>query len=111
MNPVHCTIGNLKEKRISDRIILFNYHLQEVSEMLECKDPKHPLTTTEKHVIDYLNDNIANIASLSITDIAEKAYVSVATVSRASGNAGSTASWPRAFTWRRSTRQPSASCR
>ena len=51
--------------------------------MLECKDPKHPLTTTEKHVIDYLNDNIANIASLSITDIAEKAYVSVATVSRA----------------------------
>lgn len=51
--------------------------------MLECKDPKHPLTTAETHVVDYLNDNIANIASLSITDIAERAYVSVATVSRA----------------------------
>ena len=58
--------------------------------MLESKDLNHPLTATETHVIDYLNDHIANIASLSITDIAEKTYVSVATVSRAIRKCGFT---------------------
>ncbi|MBO4836802.1 MAG: MurR/RpiR family transcriptional regulator [Clostridia bacterium] len=51
--------------------------------MLECRDRKHPLTPAEKHVVDYLNDHIADIASLSITDISEGAFVSNATVSRA----------------------------
>ena len=51
--------------------------------MLECRDPKHPLTATEKHVVDYLNENIGQIASLSINDISEGAFVSNATVSRA----------------------------
>ncbi len=51
--------------------------------MLECNDPKRPLTPAERHVVDYLNENIARIASLSITDISEGAYVSTATVSRA----------------------------
>ena len=51
--------------------------------MLECTDLRHPLTPAERHVVDYLNDNIADIASLSIGDIAEGAFVSNATVSRA----------------------------
>lgn len=51
--------------------------------MLECKDPKHPLTTAEIHVVDFINENIGKIASLSINDIAEGAFVSNATVSRA----------------------------
>ena len=51
--------------------------------MLECTDAKHPLTTAEMHVVHYVNENIAKIASLSINDIAEGAFVSNATVSRA----------------------------
>jgi len=51
--------------------------------VLECRGPRHPLTSTEKHVIDYLNENIEEISSLSITDISERAFVSTATVSRA----------------------------
>ena len=44
--------------------------------MLACKDPKHPLTTAEMHVVDFVNENIRKIASLSINDIAEGAFVS-----------------------------------
>ena len=51
--------------------------------MLECRDPKHPLTAAERHVVDFVNENIAGIASLSISDVAEGAFVSNATVSRA----------------------------
>lgn len=41
------------------------------------------LTATEQTAIDYINSHIAQIAELSITDIAELAFVSPATVSRA----------------------------
>ena len=46
-----------------------------------CDDKK--LTTTEQTAIDYINKHIDLIAELSITEIAEQAFVSPATVSRA----------------------------
>jgi DNA-binding MurR/RpiR family transcriptional regulator len=41
-----------------------------------------PFTTAEKQVLNFIKENISNLASLSITDIAEQAFVSTATISR-----------------------------
>lgn len=51
--------------------------------MLRCADEHRPLTRLEKLVIDYMNLNISSAEDVSISDIAQGAYVSLATVSRA----------------------------
>lgn len=49
---------------------------------LKCKKGQY-LTTTEQVAIDYINDNVENIIELTISEIAERAFVSAATISRA----------------------------
>lgn len=49
---------------------------------LKCKKGQY-LTTTEQVAIDYINDNVENIIDLTISEIAERAFVSAATISRA----------------------------
>lgn len=51
--------------------------------MLVCADPNKPLTKLEKEVIDFMNYRAPDIREVTITDIAEQAFVSTATVSRA----------------------------
>ena len=51
--------------------------------MLTCSNPDYPLSKLERHVIDFLNSNPDCIASMTISEIADQAFVSVATVSRA----------------------------
>lgn len=50
--------------------------------LLKCEEGQS-LTATEKIAIDYINDNVNIIANMTISDIAEKAYISTATISRA----------------------------
>ena len=49
---------------------------------LKCEKGQH-LTTSEQNAIDYINENVDVIGEMTISDIAEKAYVSTATISRA----------------------------
>ena len=49
---------------------------------IECCDGKK-LTSSEQAAIDCINQNVNTVAEMSITDIADKAFVSPATVSRA----------------------------
>ena len=49
---------------------------------ISCCDGRK-LTATEQTAIDYINQNTELVAELSITEIAERAFVSTATVSRA----------------------------
>ena len=49
---------------------------------ISCCDGRK-LTATEQTAIDYINHNTELVAELSITEIAERAFVSTATVSRA----------------------------
>ena len=49
---------------------------------ISCSDWRK-LTSTEQAEIDYINQNTELVAELSITEIAERAFVSTATVSRA----------------------------
>lgn len=49
---------------------------------LKCQDGQH-LTPNEQHVIDYINQNVDKIADLTISEIADQAYVSASTISRA----------------------------
>lgn len=51
--------------------------------MLVCANPNKPLTKLEKEVVDYLNFRVTDVREVTITDVAEKAFVSTATVSRA----------------------------
>lgn len=51
--------------------------------MLTCSNSDYPLSKLERHVVDFLNSNPDCIASMTISEIADQAYVSVATVSRA----------------------------
>ncbi len=51
--------------------------------MLRCIDESKPLTNLESLVINYMNKNISSVDNISISDVAEGAYVSLATVSRA----------------------------
>ena len=50
--------------------------------LLKCENGKY-LTTTEKIAIDYINNNTDVIMDMSIDEIAGKAFVSAATISRA----------------------------
>lgn len=49
---------------------------------LKCEKGQH-LTNSEQNVIDYINDNVDAIGDMTISEIADKAFVSTATVSRA----------------------------
>ena len=49
---------------------------------LKCEKGQH-LTSSEQNVINYINNNVDNIGDMTITEIAEEAFVSTATVSRA----------------------------
>ena len=49
---------------------------------LKCEPGLH-LTSTEKVAIDYINQNMDTIVDLTISEIADRAYVSAPTVSRA----------------------------
>lgn len=50
--------------------------------LLKCEKGKH-LTASEKIAIDYINQNTDKIMDMSIDEIAEHAFVSTATISRA----------------------------
>lgn len=50
--------------------------------LLKCKKGLH-LTNSEQQAIDYINDNVDTIADMTISEIAEKAFVSASTISRA----------------------------
>lgn len=50
--------------------------------LLKCESGKY-LTTTEKIAIDYINENADEILDMSIEEIAGRAFVSAATISRA----------------------------
>lgn len=50
--------------------------------LLKCEDGQN-LTATEKIAIDYINEHVDTIADMTISDIAKKAYISTATISRA----------------------------
>ena len=49
---------------------------------LKCEKGQR-LTITEEVAINYINENVENIADLTISEIAEKAFVSPSTISRA----------------------------
>ena len=49
---------------------------------LKCQRGQH-LTPNEQQVIDYINENIDKISDLTISEIADRAYVSASTISRA----------------------------
>ena len=49
---------------------------------LKCEKGQH-LTSSEQNVINYINDNVDSIGDMTISEIADKAFVSTATVSRA----------------------------
>ena len=49
---------------------------------LKCEKDQR-LTNSEQNVIDYINENVDAIGDMTISEIAEKAFVSTATVSRA----------------------------
>lgn len=51
--------------------------------MLFCNDLRHQLSKLEKLVIEYMNKHSDEIINDSITDVADKVFVSAATVSRA----------------------------
>lgn len=49
---------------------------------LKCEKGQH-LTNSEQNAINYINENVDAIGDMTISEIAEKAYVSTATISRA----------------------------
>lgn len=49
---------------------------------LKCEKGQH-LTNSEQNAIDYINENVDAIGEMTISEIAEKAFVSTATISRA----------------------------
>lgn len=57
--------------------------------LLKC-EIGHSLTVAEQTAIDYINRNVDIIADLTISDIAERAFVSTSTVSRAIRKCGIT---------------------
>ena len=50
--------------------------------LLKCEKGQS-LTTTEQNVIDFINENVKEISEMTISDIANRAFVSTATISRA----------------------------
>lgn len=56
---------------------------------LKCEKGQH-LSAGEQIAIDYINEHVDSIASLTITDIAELAFISASTVSRAIRKCGIT---------------------
>lgn len=49
---------------------------------LKCKKGQH-LTNSEQNAINYINENVDAIGDMTISEIAEKAFVSASTISRA----------------------------